>query len=90
MSLSSTRCSRPSSLAVIRDWHPWGVAPEVLAERVNPAGGALATGNPWGAMGAVLLARAFHALRRRSARITMVALGAEGGQWMALVLRNPR
>ncbi len=66
-----------------------GVAPEALAERVNPAGGALATGNPWGAMGAVLLARAVHALRRRSARIAMVALGAEGGQGMALVLRNP-
>ncbi len=80
--------SAAECLAVLRDWQTWGVAPEALAERVNPAGGALATGNPWGAMGAVLLARAVHALRRRSARIAMVALGAEGGQGMALVLRN--
>jgi acetyl-CoA C-acetyltransferase len=81
--------SAAECLAVLRDWQTWGVAPEALAERVNPAGGALATGNPWGAMGAVLLARAVHALRRRSARIAMVALGAEGGQGMVLVLRNP-
>jgi acetyl-CoA C-acetyltransferase len=80
--------SAAECLAVLRDWQTWGVAPEALAERVNPAGGALATGNPWGAMGAVLLARAVHALRRRSARIAMVALGAEGGQGMALILRN--
>ena len=80
--------SAAECLAVLRDWQTWGVAPEALAERVNPAGGALATGNPWGAMGAVLLVRAVHALRRRSARIAMVALGAEGGQGMALVLRN--
>ena len=81
--------SAAECLAVLREWRTWGVAPEALAERVNPAGGALATGNAWGAMGAVLLARAVHALRRRSARIAMVALGAEGGQGMALVLRNP-
>ncbi len=80
--------SAADCLAVLRDWQTWGVAPEALAERVNPAGGALATGNPWGAIGAVLLARAVHALRRRSARIAMVALGAEGGQGMARVLRN--
>jgi acetyl-CoA C-acetyltransferase len=80
--------SAAECLAVLREWQTWGVAPELLAERVNPAGGALATGNPWGAMGAVLIARAVHALRRQSARFAMVALGAEGGQGMALVLRN--
>ncbi|MCX5839752.1 MAG: thiolase family protein [Deltaproteobacteria bacterium] len=80
--------SAAECLAVLREWQSWGVAPDVLAKRVNPAGGALATGNPWGAMGAVLLTRAVHALRHRSARIAMVALGAEGGQGMALVLRN--
>jgi acetyl-CoA C-acetyltransferase len=81
--------SAAECLAVLREWHAWGVAPEALVERVNPAGGALATGNPWGATGAVLLARAVHALHRRNARIAMVALGAEGGQGMVLVLRNP-
>jgi acetyl-CoA C-acetyltransferase len=81
--------SAAECLAVLREWRTWGGAQEMPAERVNPAGGALATGNPWGAMGAVLLARAVHALRRRSARTAMVALGAEGGQGIALVLRNP-
>lgn len=81
--------SAAECLAVLREWQTWGVAPEALAERVNPAGGTLATGSPWGAMGAVLLARAVQALHRRGARIAMVALGAEGGQGMALVLRNP-
>ena len=81
--------SAAECLAVLREWRTLGVAPEALAERVNLAGGALATGNSWGAMGAALLARAVHALRRRSARIGMVTLGAEGGQGMAMVLRNP-
>lgn len=81
--------SAAECLAVLREWRSWGIAAEALAERVNPAGGALATGNAWGAMGAVLLARAVHALRRRSARIAMVALGAEGGQGMALLLKSP-
>ena len=81
--------SAAECLAVLREWRTWGGAPEMLAKRINPAGGALATGNPWGAMGAVLLARAVHALHRRCARFAMVALGAEGGQGMAMVLRNP-
>lgn len=81
--------SAAECLAVLREWRTWGISPEALAERVNRAGGALATGNPWGAMGAVLLARAVHALRRRNVRIAMVALGAEGGQGMAMVLKNP-
>lgn len=80
--------SAAECLAALREWQTWGIAPDVLAKLVNPAGGALATGNPWGAMGAVLFARAVHTLRRRNARIAMVALGAEGGQGMALILRN--
>ncbi|MCE5266049.1 MAG: thiolase family protein [Deltaproteobacteria bacterium] len=80
--------SAAECLAVLREWQSGMPPPAALAERVNPAGGALATGNPWGAIGAVLLGRAVHALRRRSARIAMVALGAEGGQGMAMVLRN--
>ena len=80
--------SAAECLAILREWESRGIAPEALAERVNPSGGALAVGNPWGAAGAVLLTKAVHALRRRSGRIGMVAVTAEGGQGMAMVVRN--
>ncbi len=80
--------SAAECLAILREWECRGIEPGVLAERVNPSGGTLATGNPWGAAGAVLLTRAVHALRRRSGRIGMVAVTAEGGQGMAVVVRN--
>jgi acetyl-CoA C-acetyltransferase len=80
--------SAAECLAILREWESRGIDREVLAERVNPSGGALAMGNPWGAAGAVLLTRAVHALRRRNGRIGMVAVTAEGGQGMAMVLRN--
>jgi acetyl-CoA C-acetyltransferase len=80
--------SAAECLAILREWESRGIDREVLAERVNLSGGALATGNPWGAAGAVLLTRAVHALRRRNGRNGMVAVTAEGGQGMAMVLRN--
>ena len=80
--------SAAECLAILREWESQGIDREALAERVNPSGGALAAGNPWGAAGAVLLTRAVHALRRRSGRIGMVAVTAEGGQGMAMVVRN--
>ena len=80
--------SAAECLAILREWESRGIDREALADRANPSGGALAAGNPWGAAGAVLLTRAVHALRRRSGRIGMVAVTAEGGQGMAMVLRN--
>ena len=80
--------SAAECLAVMREWESRGIEPEALVEKVNLSGGALAVGNPWGAAGAVLLTRAVHALRRRSCRIGMVAVTAEGGQGMAVVVRN--
>ena len=80
--------SAAECLAILREWESQGIAPEALAEKVNPSGGALAVGNPWGAAGAVLLTRAVHALRRRNGGVGMVAVAAEGGQGMAMVVRN--
>jgi acetyl-CoA C-acetyltransferase len=80
--------SAAECLAVMREWESHGVAPEALAKKVNPSGGALAAGNPWGAAGAVLLTRTVHALRRRGAWIGMAVVMAEGGQGMAVVVRN--
>jgi acetyl-CoA C-acetyltransferase len=80
--------SAAECLAIFREWESRGIEREALAERVNPSGGALSTGNPWGAAGAVLLTKAVHELRRRRGRIGMVTITAEGGQGMAMVLRS--
>ena len=80
--------SAAECLAIFREWESRGIEREAMAERVNPSGGALATGNPWGAAGAVLLTKAVYELRRRRGRIGMVTITAEGGQGMAMVLRS--
>ncbi len=80
--------SAAECLSIIKEWQASGMLPEALAERINPEGGALAWGNPWGAAGAVLLTKAIHGLRRRNGRIAMVVVTAEGGQGMAMVIRR--
>jgi acetyl-CoA C-acetyltransferase len=80
--------SAAECLAVFREWQVRGGARDTLAERVNPSGGTLAMGNPWGAAGAVLLTKVVYELHRRGGRIGMAAVTAEGGQGMAMVVRN--
>jgi len=80
--------SAAESLAILREWESMGIDREALTERVNPAGGTLATGNPWGASGAILLTKVVYGLRRRGGRIGMAVLTAEGGQGMAMVLKR--
>ena len=80
--------SAAECLAILREWEARGSNPKTLAKRVNPSGGALALGNPWGAAGAVLLTRAVHELRRRGGGTGMVAVTAEGGQGMAMVIKS--
>jgi acetyl-CoA C-acetyltransferase len=82
--------SAAECLAVFQEWQARGGARDTLADRVNPSGGALSTGNPWGAAGAVLLTKLVYELRRRGGRIGMAAVTAEGGQGMAVVVRNDR
>jgi acetyl-CoA C-acetyltransferase len=82
--------SAAECLAVFQEWQARGGALDTLADRVNPSGGALSTGNPWGAAGAVLLTKLVYELRRRGGRIGMAAVTAEGGQGMAVVVRNDR
>jgi len=53
---------------------------------LNPQGGALAQGNPWGAAGAILVGKAAHRIARREARRGMIAMSAEGGQGLAMIL----
>jgi acetyl-CoA C-acetyltransferase len=80
--------SAAECLAIFSEWCSWGVDLGTLAERVNPSGGSLSLGNPWGASGMVLLTKVVHELRRRGGRFGTIALTAEGGQGMAMILRN--
>lgn len=61
--------------------------PKTEKPYLNPQGGALAQGNPWGAAGAILVGRAAHRLARREARRGMVVMPAEGGQGLAVILQ---
>lgn len=71
------------SLAVIKELG-------LLKTRVNPLGDALALGDPLGVSGALRVVTAAHALRRRSLRYALVALGVSGGMGAcALLERTP-
>jgi acetyl-CoA C-acetyltransferase len=80
--------SAAECLAIMKEWQASGIEPEEFAKRINPSGGALAVGNPWGAAGAVLLTKAVHELCRRGGGVGMVVVTAEGGQGMAMVIRS--
>ena len=77
----STRRSRRSSLAVVREL---GLPEDI----VNVEGGAIAHGHPIGATGAVLTTRLIHALRRDGLKRGVVTLCIGGGQGIALALET--
>ncbi|MHB8770377.1 MAG: thiolase family protein [Syntrophales bacterium] len=79
--------SAAECLAIVREWES-AAGGKGLPDRMNPTGGALAMGNPWGAAGAILVTRAVYALRRRGGGIAMAVVTAEGGQGMAVVLKS--
>lgn len=60
---------------------------EEIAHKVNVYGGALATGNPWGASGAIELHRLLHGLKAAGKTWGLVVCGAEGGQALAAVVK---
>ena len=58
---------------------------EAATRRINPLGGGLATGNPWGASGTAHLVDLVHGLE--SGRIGMVINPAEGGQSICAIVK---
>lgn len=62
-----------------------GADAPAMMSRVNPGGGALALGHPWGASGAVLVTRLFHDLRRSDQQQAkgLATLGIGGGLGLA-------
>lgn len=69
------------ALAVIRD-------AQLIPERVNPYGGAIALGHPVGATGAILVLRAALDLQRRDLTYAVVSLCIGGGQAIAMLLKR--
>lgn len=57
-------------------------------KKVNVFGGALATGNAWGAAGAIALHRLLYGLKAAGKTWGLVVCGAEGGQAVAAVLKT--
>ncbi|GAA0492591.1 thiolase family protein [Microbacterium aurantiacum] len=60
----------------------------LIADRVNPLGGAIAWGHPVGATGSILALRALHGLRRTGGEHAMVSMCIGGGQGVAAVFRR--
>jgi acetyl-CoA C-acetyltransferase len=60
----------------------------VPLDRVNPNGGAIATGHPFGASGAIILLHLQHELRRSGGRYGVAAIAGAGGLGEAVVLER--
>jgi acetyl-CoA C-acetyltransferase len=55
-------------------------------DRINPQGGAIALGHPWGASGAMLVVRLFaHLVRGEAGRVGIATCAIGGGQGLALL-----
>jgi acetyl-CoA acyltransferase len=62
---------------------------EVDPERLNPNGGSIPLGHPFGATGARMITQALHELARRKGRHALLTVCAAGGLGAALVLDGP-
>jgi acetyl-CoA acetyltransferase len=63
---------------------------EVPDERLNPNGGAVAIGHPFGSSGARYVLTLATELRRRQVRYGVLGVCVGSGQGVALVLENPQ
>ena len=81
-----TRRSRSRSCASCRTS---STASEVPDERLNPNGGAVAIGHPFGSSGTRYVLTLATELRERKARYGVLGVCVGSGQGVALVLENP-
>ena len=59
---------------------------DIPSEKLNVQGGALTTGHPYGASGAILVTRLFYEVhRRKDARYVLAAIGSAGGIGLAVL-----
>lgn len=64
-----------------------GLSAGEAEKKVNPYGGALASGNPWGAAGCVELHKLLCGLKAQNKQWGLVVCGGEGGQALAAVVK---
>lgn len=60
----------------------------IPVEKVNPDGGGLALGHPYGASGAMLILRLFYGLQKRQAKYGLAAVGSAGGVGVAMLVER--
>lgn len=60
----------------------------VPVEKINPDGGGLALGHPYGASGAMLVLRLFYGMQRRSEKYGVAAVGSAGGIGLAMLFER--
>jgi acetyl-CoA C-acetyltransferase len=58
------------------------------AEKVNPLGGALAYGHPYGASGATIVLHLLESLKKNQGRKGIATLGVAGGQGIAALIER--
>lgn len=75
-------------LATCAELRKMGLSVSDIEKKVNPNGGCLATGNPWGAAGAMLLNKLMSELKQYNKDIGLIVTPAEGGQAMAMLVRR--
>jgi acetyl-CoA C-acetyltransferase len=75
-------------LAVRKELLDLGLAEDEADKRINPNGGALGTGNTFGAAGAVLTHDLLMHLKETGKQIGLVLACAEGGQAMAMIIER--
>ena len=80
--------SASQSIATCIELKNMGLTEEEIQERVNPNGGCIATGNPWGATGAVLLNKLISELKEANKQYGLIVTPAEGGQAMTMVVKR--
>jgi len=86
----STRPTPPQALGVLRELPRQLDGFEVPDERLNPNGGAVAIGHPFGSSGTRYVLTLATELRLREARYGVLGVCVGSGQGVALVLENPK
>jgi acetyl-CoA C-acetyltransferase len=81
--MSAAQC-----IAMCRELQRLGLSDSDIEQRVNTTGGALATGNAWGASGAVLFTDMISDLRNKGLTNGLIVAPAEGGQTMAVIIQR--
>ena len=85
----STRRTRSVAVAILRELPRQLDGFEVPDERLNPNGGAVAIGHPFGSSGTRYVLTLATELRLREARYGVLGVCVGSGQGVALVLENP-